>query len=158
MSRTGRPRSNSKRTALLDALRSCGTSGGISTDLGPACGARDTTVSQWLKVMADEGIVGWWPDPVGKCINRRRWWLAEFKPAKKPAPSGIKAGLRSLDEQDVSPHWRSRRAVPIQRKDGVTVVPGYTHDPRYQVAPGERVVGGFASMGVGRYLESEGRA
>ncbi|MCV6901047.1 hypothetical protein OE165_28845, partial [Escherichia coli] len=65
MSHTGRPRNNSKRAALIEALRVCGASGGISTDLGPACGASDTTVSQWLKVMADEGIVGWWPDPVG---------------------------------------------------------------------------------------------
>ena len=153
MSRTGRPRNGPKRDALLAALRACGNVGGISTDLAPASGARDTTVSQWLKAWEDAGIVGSWPDPVGRCMNRRRWWLAEFKPAKKPAPSGIKAGLRSLDEQDVSPHWRSRRAVPIQRKDGVTVLPGCTHDHRYQVAPGERVIGGFASMGVGRYLD-----
>jgi len=33
--------------------------------------------------------------------------------------------------------------------------PAWTHDPRYQLAPGERVVGGFASMGMGRYLGDE---
>lgn len=33
----------------------------------------------------------------------------------------------------------------------VTRCPGFTHDPRYQVAPGERVFGaGFAAVGIGR--------
>ena len=113
-------------------------------------------MSDLLGLVAGEETDGAGISEAGR--KRRRWWLAEFKPAKKPAPSGIKAGLRALDDQDVSPHWRSRRAVPIQRKDGVTVIPGYTHDQRYQVAPGERVIGGFASLGVGRYLEGEGRA
>ena len=35
----------------------------------------------------------------------------------------------------------------------VTVLPGWTHDPRYQLAPGERVLGGFAAAGIGKYLE-----
>jgi hypothetical protein len=35
--------------------------------------------------------------------------------------------------------------------DEVTRCPGFTHDPRYQVAPGERVFGaGFAAVGIGR--------
>ena len=142
-----------KRALIVEALRTAGKAGMLSVELAPVCQSRDTKVSTWLKDMAAAGVIGWWPDPVGKTTNRRRWWLAEFKPAKKPAPSCIKSGLRALDEQDVSPHWRNRRAVPIQRKDGVTVLPGWTHDKRYQVAPGERVIGGFASLGVGRYLE-----
>lgn len=35
----------------------------------------------------------------------------------------------------------------------VTVLPGWTHDPRYQLPPGERVQGGFATAGIGRYIE-----
>ena len=31
--------------------------------------------------------------------------------------------------------------------------PAWTHDPRFQLPPGHTVVGGFASLGVGRYLE-----
>jgi len=35
----------------------------------------------------------------------------------------------------------------------ITTGHNWTHDPRYQLAPGERVVGGFASLGPGRYLD-----
>lgn len=33
-----------------------------------------------------------------------------------------------------------------------TVCPPWTHDVRYQLPPGTRVVGGWATMGMGRYL------
>jgi hypothetical protein len=46
--------------------------------------------------------------------------------------------------------------VEIVGLDRAHVVVGraWTHDPRYQLPLGERVVGGFATMGIGRYLES----
>ena len=61
---------------------------------------------------------------------------------------------------DSRPGWRPKSeyaplSQPAQRATGsnVTVVPGWTHDPRYQLAPGERVLGGFATAGIGRYIE-----
>ena len=35
----------------------------------------------------------------------------------------------------------------------VTICPSAGHDPRYQVAPGTRVLGGFATTGIGRYMD-----
>lgn len=35
----------------------------------------------------------------------------------------------------------------------VTICPSAGHDPRYQVEPGTRVLGGFATAGIGRYME-----
>lgn len=38
----------------------------------------------------------------------------------------------------------------------ITRGPSWTHDPRFQVAPGERHHGaGFSRLGIGRYVESE---
>lgn len=48
-------------------------------------------------------------------------------------------------------------ALPAVERDGVRVTrgPAWTHDPRYQVAPGDRPFGaGFAAVGVGRNVET----
>jgi hypothetical protein len=37
----------------------------------------------------------------------------------------------------------------------VTRCGGWTHDIRYQLPPGQKVVGGFATMGPGRYLDGQ---
>jgi hypothetical protein len=42
---------------------------------------------------------------------------------------------------------------PAQRDPRATVCPSPGHDVRYQLPEGERVLGGFATMGIGRYLE-----
>ena len=39
------------------------------------------------------------------------------------------------------------RVVEVQRG------PSYTHDPRYQVGPGEKVPALFSGLGIGRYLD-----
>lgn len=147
-----------KRALLLEALRKCGAVGGIASELCIAADTRDDRALAWLYELEAAGLAGSWPDPIGRCMNRRRWWLTEFRPTTRPAPSGLRAGLRSLDEQEQGVHWRTKRAKPVRRRDGVLVVPGYTHDPRYQVEPGAQVYGaGFAALGVGRYLGSGGR-
>lgn len=44
-------------------------------------------------------------------------------------------------------------AEVVERDVRVTVCPGWTHDPRFQCAPGEQPFGaGFSAMGPGRYL------
>lgn len=157
ISKTGKRSNCSKREALLAALRACGTEGGLTAALGPASGAQDTTVSTWLTRWSAEGVVRWWPDPIGTNWIRRRWWLAEFWPAVKPAPSGVPSRVTVLhatcDGVAIKGPARPVSRAPFMRGDGVLVAPGYTHDTRYQLAPGERVIGGFASMGIGRYLD-----
>jgi hypothetical protein len=67
-----------------------------------------------------------------------------------------KAGLVSVHESQPGSGWRVKREPPKRAEPlgapKVTVVPTPQFDPRYQVDPAERVIGGFASMGVGRYL------
>lgn len=61
-----------------------------------------------------------------------------------PTKPGVPAGVdvrRSEEPQEVDLNG----VVP-------KVIASPTHDDRYQLAPGTRVVGGFATMGIGRYL------
>lgn len=44
--------------------------------------------------------------------------------------------------------------APVPAAPRVTQCPGYTHDPRYQLAPDERVVAGFETAGIGHYLDT----
>ena len=85
------------------------------------------------------------------------------KPAAKPkaAPKTITYSKKRAEEKlrTVSPHWKSlpskvapqpanpRNVQPVR----VEGMPAY--DLRYQLPPDTRVLGGFATMGVGRYLE-----
>lgn len=85
------------------------------------------------------------------------------KPAAKPkaAPKPITYSKKRAEEKlrAVSPHWKSlpskvapqpvnpRNVQPVR----VEGMPAY--DLRYQLPPDMRVLGGFATMGIGRYLE-----
>lgn len=149
-SKNGRP---DPRPQIIEALRECGESGALGPDIAKMVGRDKDNVATRLAELHALGVVGWWPDPIGRCVNRRRYWLAEFRPAKRPPATGIASGLADIREQHVGLGWRKAAPKPVKRADGVVVLPGWTHDPRYQLAPGERVVGGFASMGPGRYLE-----
>jgi len=88
--------------------------------------------------------------------------------AKKAADRAAIAAERAAIAADVARMERERRAacpatvtippLPIAEistnPNGVRVVvqPMIHYDPRYQVDPSTRVVGGFASAGIGRYL------
>ena len=141
------------RPHIIEELRKCGEAGALGPDIATAIGRDKDNVATRLSELHELGVVGWWPDPIGRCVNRRRYWLAEFRPVKRPPATGIRSGLADIKEQHIGMGWRKVAPQPVQRADGVVVVPGWTHDHRYQMAPGEKVVGGFASLGLGRYLE-----
>jgi hypothetical protein len=82
------------------------------------------------------------------------------KPAK-PKPSNF-ATLTDPSNRKQGAHWASLPSKsapqPVVIPAGLKpkVVPGMpAFDARYQVDPSTRVVGGFASMGVGRYLDGK---
>lgn len=95
------------------------------------------------------------------------------KPKPEPKPRPVKAPrLHALgavipkaitrDGKPMTPHQQTaqralRPTISVRPVDTsgarITVCPSLDYDPRYQLPPGERIVGGFASMGVGRYLE-----
>jgi hypothetical protein len=92
----------------------------------------------------------------------RKWeQSADLSPRPKPAklkPMNF-ATLVDPSNRKKGAHWASlpsKSAPQAITPAGVkrTVVPGMpAFDARYQVDPSTRVVGGFASMGPGRYLD-----
>jgi hypothetical protein len=89
------------------------------------------------------------------------------QPRPKPAPKPAKvAKVKPAKQAKPKPQPMPRAAqpwTPPQPKElpapiipaGVkpTVIPAPKFDKRYQVDPSTRVLGGFATMGIGRYLE-----
>lgn len=59
-------------------------------------------------------------------------------------------GIRRVRKGAAVPQVAPVAAVPSAPL--VTVLPGYVRDTRYQLPEGERVAGGFAALGIGRYL------
>ena len=58
--------------------------------------------------------------------------------------------LKGSADRSIRPRRDAHVGPPV-----VTVCPAWTHDPRYQVAPGVEVSGEFSSLGIGRYVEAE---
>lgn len=130
--------------AILDYLRAVGTAGAPSSEVAAATRRTADNAALHLGQAAAKGLVGWWPEPAGRSTKRRRWWLIEHLPARRPA-------LMPLNEQKHGLGWRNLpKPAPVV---GVQVCSGWTHDPRYQLAPDARVVGGFATLGIGRYID-----
>ena len=142
------------KARIMAELIKAGVIGALSTQLAIEIRRDKDTVGIWLKRLQDDGIVGSWPDPYLRCMTRRRWWLLEHTPQKMPLPSMIpsRLDLMPIDKQTEGLGWRSRKPVKV-RRDGVLVYEPWTHDARFQVAPGTKIDGGFAALGIGRYLD-----
>lgn len=71
------------------------------------------------------------------------------KPAKQPRPfdQRILPAAVTIAKPKAPPAIVVPHGLTVQRG------PSYTHDPRFQCAPGERVRGDFTALGVGRYIE-----
>jgi hypothetical protein len=114
------------RVRIAAALEAAGPAGMLAPDIAMALGVSDSSLWEVLWRMSKrDGVVAWWPDPYGKAGNRRRYWLAAMRPAVAPAPSG--------------PSLRDRRAAqvvgtPVQREDGVLVLPHAPVYSRHQLA------------------------
>jgi hypothetical protein len=88
-----------------------------------------------------------------------RQWVAEAADAPRRVANATK--LRDLREQTEGRAWRNLKpavqAEPRKVHVPATVKRTVAHtaqfDPRFQCDPRERIVGGFASLGPGRYLD-----
>jgi hypothetical protein len=89
-------------------------------------------------------------------------WIAEGDGRKRVVkkPQQLSKPLAPLQEQTAGKAWRN---LQQRLEPGPTVVPDHVKrtvcpspqfDARFQIDPRQRVVGGFASMGPGRYLDS----
>lgn len=139
--------------AVLVKLRKVGSQGALAAELNAGTNACNGTLYSAMKSLQARGLIDSHSHPGRSSNNRRRWYLVEHKPASAPKAQHVEPGF-TRKRGPVAPEATSIDASRAK----VTVVPGWTHDARFQLAPGERVIGGFASMGVGRYLEGEGRA
>jgi hypothetical protein len=136
------------------ALRQAGVTGMLTQDMQVALGVRVDSATQAIATLSKHGLVGSWPDPYGRCLNRMRYWLAEYRPAKCPPPSGVP--LRDV----LAPPAAEISGLTVTVEGGVRITRhvGAQCDLRYQVPPGAQVYGcGFAAIGIGRDINT-GRA
>lgn len=131
------------KDAVTDELRKAGAAGLLVPEIGARLGRdhRDDNIATALHRLRVAGMANCWPDPIGRCMNRRRWWLTEHRPEKCPKPSGTIVGLRSIHEQHIGNGWRTKPAKVVERADGLkeTKAAPITHDPRYGVDPHKAV-------------------
>ena len=134
----------------MEALRAAGTVGVVSSDVAKITKRDLDNVSNHLSSGARQGLIGWHTEPLGRVTNRRRYWLMEFFPKKWKAPK-----LVSVLVQTQGVGWRKPlpNARPSTGTPVITVCPAPRWDSRYQIDPNERIVGGFVSLGIGRYLD-----
>lgn len=94
--------------APFPALRDClaylsqmGEIGAVTTELSNRLGYEPKRISEALCTGERRGLVEWFPEPLGRCNNRRRWYAAGMRPAVKlpvvvqtkpaPEPNGVRA-------------------------------------------------------------------
>ena len=60
--------------------------GAATDELMPLIGVTLGHLSTALSFALAAGLLEWYPEPLGRCWNRRRWYAAGFKPAQRPTP------------------------------------------------------------------------
>ena len=130
---------------VLEVLRAAGATGALSSEVAKAAGRSGDNAAMHLLLAVDKGLAAWRPEPIGRANRMRRWWLVEHYP-KTPH-------LVPVTVQTHGTGWRRLPQAPTPPKAGVQRCPGWTHDARYQLAPGEQPPPLFSALPVGRYLE-----
>lgn len=116
------------------ALRAAGDKGMLTQDVQTQMGWRIDSATQAISTLNKHGLVASWPDPYGRCLNRMRYWLVEYRPAKCPPPSGVPLRDAIAAAADVA-----GLTVTIENGVKVTRYVGASCDLRYQVPPGAQV-------------------
>lgn len=78
----------SPRAYILELLREAGAAGITTPEIGLRLKRSADNMAYNLSAMEKQGLAGWWPDPIGRCMTRRRWWLATMRPERQPPPTG----------------------------------------------------------------------
>lgn len=136
---------------VLEKLKKLGQVGALVSELGEGMNASSGTVMTSVHRLRARGLIASHPHPSRYANNRLRWYAAEHIPPCAPSVEKVEPGFNRKREAVVLKN--AAQEIDTSRAK-VTKCPGYTHNHRYQVAPGAAVVGaGFAAMGVGRYLD-----
>jgi len=134
---------------LVVKLRAFGVAGALTDELCPGLGISTGTLRNALTRLEKRGVISSHLHPSPTANKRRRWYMADKRPAKAPAAKWVTSGFKKPEAK------KSDHVTIINRGVKAKVLPGYTHNHRYQVADGASVHGaGFAALGVGRYLEA----
>lgn len=129
------------------ALRAAGKKGMLTQDIQTKLGFSIDSATQAISTLNKHELIGSWPDPFGRCLNRQRYWLLKYKPAKCPPPSGVP--LRDA----IASAAADKTCMEVSIEDGIRVTRyvGASCDLRYQVPAGVKPYGaGFAAVGLGR--------
>lgn len=145
---------------ILAELQRRGDRGGLSSEISAGLGCGKSTVLNALAALTKDGRIKRWGDPTPDCLNRKRYWAAEFAPDQAPKRRMREPGLSQDKAKKIALAGKVLRpdAEADLSRAKVTRGPDYTRDPRYQCAPGEQPYGaGFAAVGIGRDVTT-GRA
>ena len=148
-----------KRRAVVDARKAkilalCSRPGGANhSELMAELDCSVSCLQKTTRAMRQDGVI----ELSGLPGNiYARWYAAGKVPPEQQAKA--KAAAQMAINAKRPAMLEKQRAVlvsePVIVPENVkrTVCPPWTHDVRYQLPPGTRIVGGFATMGVGRYL------
>ena len=149
------PPGQAKETRRDIALRLISRPEGAAVkEMRPEVGLSRPGLQALLRKLTDEGLI-----ELNRANSNRdsRYYAAGKVPAEEAAKKAKPVELAPkekhptmIKQQTRAVHFSGPAIVPENVKR--TVIPGWTHDDRYQLPPGTRIVGGFATMGVGRYL------
>lgn len=109
-----------------------------------------------VRLFAGKPPEGWFT--AAELIQRRKAKTAKPpKPEKQPKPKSSKKAttIQRSAKPWTPPEPKQLPPAIIPPTVKVQVLPSVQIDVRYQVDPRTRVVGGFATMGAGRYLEGQ---
>jgi hypothetical protein len=103
---------------IARALLDFGTAGATTQELTPLVGSSGSQVWKALKNLHDRGAIEFWPEPCGRCVNRRRWYAAGHRPQTPPPPKPAVRKATTAAEPNgvrrfVDPRFHVESAPPV---------------------------------------------
>jgi hypothetical protein len=84
---SGKPTINAPSVKrIIEAIKSYGSQGCTSTQISTTLGVNYGTVAHSLKPAIEAGLIDFWPQPMGRSMNRRVYYGAGMKPAEPLQP------------------------------------------------------------------------
>lgn len=117
---------------ILAFLRDAGTAGAFSADIARVLGMSAENAATHLARAVTAGTVAIWKSPIGKCTNRKHYWLTEFRPASPPPRPPRSADLTDVSVQTTGLAWRGLSKTTDAHGRKVTKAPPLP-DHRYAV-------------------------
>ena len=131
---------HSVETIVMEMIRR--ETGAALREIATHANVSKNTISRVLRKLCSAGKIEQGQDDGS--LKSSRWYL-KGKVSALPKRRILKP---IIDRRSTKPHGEV--VVPSNVK--IQYGPSFLYDPRYQVPPSTRIAGGFADMGIGRYL------